>query len=125
MDAGNSMKTPVLSEYQEGKIFVAWLRKKGLLFSHLPLNTWTGSYKQLAKNKASGVCKGVPDYVIVLKDKILFVELKKSKGGKISKEQRAWLLALSNAGAHTSVCRGAKEAIQFVEQFLEGSKDGI
>jgi hypothetical protein len=108
----------VRSEYLEGKILVSFLRKQGLLFSHLPLNTWTGSFKQLAKNKASGVVKGVPDYVIVLPETVLFIELKKAKGGTVSKEQKIWVSRLTLAGCPARVCRGAEEAIAFVKEFL-------
>ena len=119
------------SEFLEGKVLVAWLRRQGLLFSHLPLNTFTTSYAALARNKASGVVKGVPDYIIVVPTKptsstptlkhlgvVLFVELKRVKGGTVSKEQKAWVEALTAAGCPAKVCRGAAEAIKFVEGFL-------
>lgn len=108
-----------LSEHLEGRKFVAWLKSKDLLFSHLPLNTWTRSYKQLAMNKASGVHKGVPDYVIVVPEKgVIFVELKREFGGKVSSEQKEWISALTLAGCPSRVCCGAGEAIAFVEEYL-------
>ena len=108
----------MISEYLEGKVFVAWLKSKNVLFSHLPLNTWTGSFKQMSKNKASGVSKGVPDYLILLTNRVIFVELKRAKGGRTSPEQKVWIEALNQAGCPSAVCKGAKEAIAFVEKYL-------
>lgn len=106
------------SEYLEGKILVSWLKKQGLLFSHLPLNTFTTSYQALARNKASGVVKGVPDYVIVLPGAVLFIELKRVTGGRPSSEQKHWIKSLTEAGCPARVCRGSEEAIAFVKEFL-------
>lgn len=106
------------SEYLEGKILVAFLRKEKLLFSHLPLNTFTTSYKALARNKASGVVKGVPDYLVITPKGVVFVELKRLSGGKVSKEQQEWIVRLTEAGCPSRVCRGADEAISFVKEHL-------
>jgi len=98
---------------------VRWLRRQPrLLFSHLPLETPT-QRKYAAINKQLGVCKGVPDYLIVDKrsHRILFVELKRSKGGVVSKAQERWLEALS--WRHAVVCRGYKEARSTIEEYFD------
>lgn len=108
------------SEYLEGRILVQWLKRKNLLFSHLAQSTFTRSFRTLSKLKASGVVKGVPDYVVIVPGRVLFVELKRIKGGRVSKEQKEWVEALTEAGCPAKVCLGAAEAIKFVEGFLNG-----
>jgi hypothetical protein len=71
--------------------------------------------KQLERE---GLRAGVPDYLIVVNNRILFVELKRQKGGSASPEQKDWLWALQAAGAYTTVAKGALEAQRFVEQYL-------
>lgn len=105
------------SEYLEGKILVAWLKRQRLLFSHLPLGLRL-SYSQAAKAKASGVVKGVPDYLVVTPKGVIFVELKRKTGGRASPEQKNWLARLTDAGCPARVCAGAEEAIAFVKEFL-------
>lgn len=103
-----------VSEYQESVIFANWLRMKGLVFSHIPNSTYTPSHAAKAKNKAMGVSKGVPDYLILLPERVVFVELKRCHGGRVSPEQLEWGEALVRSGAFFSVCYGALEAIAFV-----------
>lgn len=69
-------------------------------------------------NKRKGVSPGFPDFLVVGRNGLVFVELKRSQYGKISDEQRAWLAALGVAGCPGSVCYGAKEAIKFLEQYV-------
>jgi hypothetical protein len=109
-------KTP--SEYVEGLRLVAWLKSQGLLFSHLPLSTWTPSFSQRMKNKASGVEPGVPDYMILTATKLIFIELKRRKGYKVSPAQLTWLERLNSLGIPAKLCRGAEEAIEFVKEHL-------
>lgn len=104
----------VASEYAESVIFANWLRARGLTFSHIPNSTYTPSHAAKAKNKAMGVSKGVPDYLILLPGRVVFVELKRRHGGRVSPEQLEWGEALVRSGAFFSVCYGALEAISFV-----------
>lgn len=111
-------RTPL--EYDEAVTFAEWLRMKGIKFSHLAQETYTTSWNQKRKNKEMGVQKGVPDYMIVTPEGLLFVELKRVKGGKVSKEQKVWLEVLNKLnGIQAQVCYGADEAIAFVSQFIK------
>jgi len=60
--------------------------------------------------------KGFPDLVLVKGDKLIFVELK-SKKGKLSTEQRAWLQTLCHAATVCIWRPGDRESIQ---KILEG-----
>jgi hypothetical protein len=105
-----------VSEYHESVILASWLRARGLVFSHIPNSTYTPSHAAKAKNKAMGVSKGVPDYLILLPGRVVFVELKRRHGGRVSPEQLEWGEALVKSGASFSVCYGAMEAIAFIQE---------
>lgn len=107
-----------ISEYSHGKLFTSWLRGKGLRFTHIP-NGANLNVTQRVKMKQSGLSAGTPDYMILLPQAgLIFIELKKLKGGTVSKEQKEWITALNWNGIPAKVCKGHQEAIAFVETFL-------
>lgn len=70
-------------------------------------------------NKRKGVSTGFPDLLIVTpRDGLVFIELKPTKGGVTSDEQWEWIRALNLVGYPCVVCKGAKEAISFLEQYI-------
>lgn len=93
-----------------------------------------------AKLKRMGQSKGFPDFLIVIpnvtgrklyvqeldeggsadynptKDRVVAIELKRRKGGRVSPEQKEWLMVLNDAGIEAVVCRGFEEAKQFIEE---------
>ena len=81
-----------------------------LEFSAIPSSTFTRSWNQKRKNTAMGVKKGLPDLLIVHNNGLLFIELKRLKGGVTSKEQKRWITHLNTTGAVAVVCKGAEEA---------------
>lgn len=90
-----------------------------LVFSHIANETYTKSWSQKSRNKAMGVRSGIPDYVIVTPNYVLFLELKRVKGGVLSKTQKEWLKALSQGKRTTSgVARGFDEAKKLIDQSL-------
>jgi len=90
------MPTPsCLSEDAECFLFADWLRAEGIPFSHLPLSTYTPSWTVKARNKRLGVSPGVPDYIIALPHMLLWIEMKKKKGGRVAPAQTEWLDRLS------------------------------
>ena len=123
-------KLPPPLEFEESIVLVQWLEIQKnlgnvLLFSHIPNETYTTSWKQKSKNKASGVRRGVPDYIIVMATGTLcLIELKRVKGGRATPEQLEWIDAFNTCGnsVHAKVCCGANEAIKFVEKFLPFEK---
>lgn len=92
---------------------------KVVIFSAVPNNTFTKSWKQKAKMKREGVRRGVPDILVVLKDKIIFVEMKRVSGGVISSHQKEWIEAISKAGGHAKVCRGFNEAKKYIDSMVK------
>lgn len=110
-----------LSEYEECLLLVEYLdllqaQGKVQLYTHIPNETYTKSWGVKIKNKKQGVRKGFPDYVVVLTDKVIFLEMKKAKGGVVSKEQKQWLDALSSLGHIAVACRGFDDAREVLER---------
>ena len=65
-----------------------------------------------------GVRRGVPDFLIVERHtgKVLFIEMKRRKGGVLSEYQKTWLAALYQ---NSRVARGCAEAKQFTKAYFE------
>ena len=100
-------------ETNEQQTVVQYLELKGLKFSAIPNSTYTKSIKQKIKNRDEGLRSGLPDLLIVLPKKLLFIEMKREKGGVVSKFQQEWIDALNNINnsVEAVVCRGCDEAI--------------
>jgi len=114
------------TEHEECVLLKQWLdlmvnNGKVVLYSHIPHETYTKSWNQKLKNKQVGVKKGVPDYVIVTKKLVLFVEMKRTKGGVVGEEQKQWIEAINNAstGINARVCKGFDEAKEFIETAIK------
>jgi len=89
-------------------------------FSHIPASTFTKSWAVKNKNAAMGVRAGVPDMLIVFPTKVLFLELKRLKGGVVSEAQKCWIDALSATGKVTAVvAAGWDQAKQAIDSLLE------
>lgn len=71
-------------------------------FSHIPNSTFTKSWSVKKRNSAMGVRAGVPDMLIVFPDAVLFLELKRLKGGVVSEAQKCWLEALQRVRDKTA-----------------------
>jgi hypothetical protein len=106
------------TEEQEQITVVQYLELKGHKFTAIPNSTYTTSWKQKTKNKRNGLRAGFPDLVAIIDGNFIAIEMKREKGGRVSKEQKEWIEALQEAGIEARVCRGADEAIKFI-QLLE------
>lgn len=72
--------------------------------------------------KAEGVRPGVPDLFLaypVGDAHGLFIEMKRRKGGVVSKYQNDMLEILKNLGYKTDVCKGAEEATKRIERYIK------
>ena len=125
---GDDMKCP--TEEQEQIKLAEYLDWKGYCWCHVPnggnRNVVTG-----AKLKRQGVKPGIPDILIfdspkrairemvgceIKRFKGIVIELKRKKGGQVSKTQKEWLNKLEDRGWLTRVCKGADEAIDWLEE---------
>lgn len=106
-------------EYDECVTFVEWLdlqQRQGFvyLYTHIPNETYTKSWAIKRKNKIMGVRKGFPDYAVITKKGVYFIEMKREKGGQTSEAQKDWIELLNKFGIKAKVCKGAGEAIAFL-----------
>lgn len=111
------MTLPLPTEENEQAAFVQYLELKGLKFTAIPNSTYTTSIKQKVKNMRTGLRPGLPDLLIIVNNQVIFIEMKRSKGGVISPAQQSWIDALSAAAISVYVCRGADQAIQVIEDY--------
>lgn len=112
------VNTTPLEEY-ESITFADWLRVKRIKFTHIPNETWTPSNRQKGLLKRLGVSSGVPDFMVVVENSIVFVEMKRQKGGVTSDTQKEWIKTLNKVdNVAAKVCRGATEAIQYIEEVI-------
>ena len=105
------------SEHLEQVEFVAWFRKtyKGVRIFAIP-NGGARSGAQGMALKSEGVVKGVPD--LFIPEFRLFIEMKNSKGGQVSIEQKDWIEYLNNCGYIATVCNGFDNAKLFIEKLV-------
>jgi len=76
---------------------------------------------QAVKCKKIGMRKGYPDIFLPVRRGLcsgLFIELKRVRGGQISKEQRAWRKFLISQGYQHYFCKGADEAWRVILEYL-------
>ena len=109
-------KLPIPTEYEECVMLANYLTLKEVLFSHLAQETFTRSWGIKMKNKRMGVNPGVPDYIIITPKGLLFIEMKRSKGGKVSPEQQSWINELNVfEDVEAVVAHGFDEAVEILK----------
>lgn len=64
--------------------------------------------------------RGIPDRLVVLPGPVVaFVELKKPKGGVISKHQHGWRKTLTELGCHHRFIHTRAQVDAFIEEFTK------
>lgn len=127
-------------ETKEQSKFVNWCKEQGLepyavthdtfVCTKCPKCGWQQlGWNQINKNKALGMRRGVSDLIVFIpanrsttgKVHILFIEMKKVKGGYASKEQIYFLSLVDqvHGDIHGSVCRGFEEAKSFIQPLIK------
>lgn len=97
-----------------------------LLF-HIP-NGGSRGKAEAGRFRAMGVKAGVPDLFLPvprggpLPRHGLFIELKRTKGGRVSTEQAAWITDLRARGYAAEVCHGWEEASRLILRYLGREK---
>ena len=87
-----------------------------------------GGFRQLSVAKAlkaEGVRAGVPDLFLAFPTPLhsgLFIEMKKTKGGRVSDNQKTMLAMLSEVGYAAHVCHGWEEARNTIVSYLDERK---
>ena len=111
-----SNNTPL--EYDECVTLVDYLELRGIKYSHINQEMYTTSWKQKNKAKALGVHPGVPDYIMIINDQLVFIEMKRQKGGRVSETQKEWIEALRKAGVNVHICYGFDQAKGVIDKYF-------
>lgn len=110
------MGESILTEAQEHRLFVAYLRSHGFKFTHVANETGTSNKWIGVRNKQNGVSPGFPDFLIIVRDRLCAVEIKRQKKAWATREQLGWLAALAACGIEGRVCKGYELAKAFIEE---------
>lgn len=114
--------------------YLELLKRQGnkILYTHVNNEMYTKSWMQKHKAKMQGVTSGVPDYILLINDSLIFIEMKKPrarlKSGKesktclLSENQKVWIKYLKAANQHAFVCYGFEEARAVVDAALFNSE---
>lgn len=115
------LRLPIPTEAQEGSNFVAYLRYKRLAFTHIANETGhtPEAFRRAIRVKQQGVSKGFVDYLVIVNNRLIGIELKRLKGSQTSPEQLEWIERLNACGVESRVCKGCDGAIAFVESILK------
>ena len=116
----------VPTEHQEQVALFAWSRLHEAKYPDLKWlyavpNGARTSMSTAKKLKAEGLRKGYPDIGLdVARGGYhgLRIEMKRQKGGRVSPEQRAWILRLENVGYFCAVADGWEHASQLLGLYL-------
>lgn len=106
-------KKALPSEHAEQAMFVQWFRAQypGVLLFAIPNGEYRNKVTAM-RLKAQGLTPGIPDLFIPAWR--LFIEMKRTKGGRVSPEQKAILEYLNGCGYTAVVCNGFEEARDFI-----------
>ena len=112
----------VPSEHFEQREVVRWFRQTwpGVRIFAIP-NGGARSKATAGRLKAEGVASGVPDMFVPAWR--LWVEMKRTKGGSLSPEQKDWRDYLQSVGYWVIVGKGADDAKRQISAFFDQLKD--
>ena len=82
---------------------------------------WAAYSKSL---KRMGLRKGFPDLIVLARNKsktheVLFIEMKRQKGGTVQPEQKEWIEKLDNMNYCVGIAYGCDSAIRILNNYLE------
>jgi hypothetical protein len=109
------------SEHEEQVGFVNWFESKfpGVRIFAIP----NGGHRAMTvakQMKAEGVRAGVPD--LHIPEWRLWIEMKRVKGGRLSDEQKDWIIYLENIGHTVIVGLGATDASRKVLEHIKNPR---
>lgn len=119
------------TEDSEQMEVVRFLRIKGIPHHHSPNESSPGNQGKMRsmKMKKMGTSAGFPDLLIFLpvtgidgeveSYQPIAIEMKRKKGSNTSKEQKLWLNRLELAGIPSYVCKGADEAKEKIQEWID------
>jgi len=112
------------TEHEEQRELVKWFRQTfdGVRIFAIP-NGGARSITTAARLKVEGVSAGVPDlYVPAWK---LWIEMKRTEGGVVDKNQKDWHSYLMSIGDTVIICKGAEAAKQMIQKIKANNHEPI
>jgi hypothetical protein len=121
------MTNDIPTEAQEQVALFKWAELQAGKYPELKLlfaipNGGSRNIIEAVHLKAQGVKAGVPDLCLPVArggSHALYIELKRTKGGVVSVDQKSWLLALADQGYAVAVCKGWEAAAEIIKGYLE------
>lgn len=116
------LKDTFPSEHYEQARLVMWFRQtyRPMRIFAIP-NGGLRSKAAAAQLKVEGVSPGVPDLFIPgLK---LWIEMKRIRGGRVTKEQKDWIKYLASVGYVCFICSGAEDAKLQITDYIKDYKN--
>lgn len=114
------------SEKEEQIALVNWARRNQeypeLRLLHAIHNSTPTTPKVALQQKLMGTVRGIPDlFLPVARGGYhgIYIELKRSKGGSVSADQKTTIAALQEQGYRVEVCHGADQAKRVLLQYLK------
>jgi hypothetical protein len=107
------------TEHEEQREFVQWFRRTfGDTYRIFAIpNGGARSISVACRLKVEGVSKGVPDLFCPAMG--LWIEMKRAKGGVLSKEQKEWMQHLEENDYRVIVAKGCDDAIMQVKLYSD------
>lgn len=118
------MPEAVPLEAQESKDLMRFLRQNAIRFTHVKNETGRSMRGRGVRNwravwdAVDGVSPGFPDFIVIVENQLIIIEMKRLKGSTTSLAQKQWLEAFTRAGIPARVCKGAEDAKDFVKSFM-------
>ncbi len=122
--------SPVPLESNEQQTLFEWAKRMEgrwpelRMLYHIP-NEGKRRQRTGARMKAEGMKSGVPDICLPVargEHHGLYIELKRRRNSKVTKEQLDWIADLVAQGYVAAVCRGCDEAISLITRYLSGKE---
>lgn len=110
------------TEHEEQRELVRWFRQSwpDVRIFAIP-NGGARSKATAGRLKAEGVASGVPDLFVPAWR--LWVEMKRTKGGSLSPEQKDWIKYLESVGFSCIVGKGAEDAKRQISAFSSTNRE--
>lgn len=114
------------SEDMEQSTLVSWFRltyKDYIIYAIA-----NGGYRDPREAKTlkqTGLLAGIPDLCILTDKGMFFIEMKKRKGGVLSKVQKEMIPKIEHLGFKVIVGYGFRDAKNKIEEYLGGTKDEL
>jgi len=108
------------TERQEQRALKDWLELNKIPFYIIP-NGGSRHLIEAYQLKLDGVQAGVPDICIPVKKGnfgSLYIEIKRRRGGRVTKEQKGWIDKLNENGQKAVVCYGWEEACLVILDYM-------